>query len=101
MTRKNLDDVWKRISNVMGSLLFVGMCCCELSLITAVLLGMLVSIVVVAAERHLLFDPAVQFRRTLVPETNVMCYDWTDFEGILESNIQGDGVVVVCRHVLL
>ena len=46
----------------MGSLLFVALCCCELSLITAVLLGMLVS-VVVAAECHLLFDLAVPFRR--------------------------------------
>ena len=30
-----------------------------------------------------------------------MCYDWTEFEGTLETNIQRDGVVVVCRHVLL
>ena len=84
---------------MMGSLLFVAMCCCEPSLITAVLLGMLVSIVV-AAECHLLFDLAVQFRRALVPETTVMRYDWREFEGILESNLQRDRVVVVCRHVL-
>ena len=38
---------------MVGSLLFVTMCCCELSLINAVLLGMLVSIVV-AAECHFL-----------------------------------------------
>ena len=62
MTRNNLKVFRKRISKVLGSLLFVATCCCELSLITAVLLGMLVSIVV-AAECHLLFDLAVQFRR--------------------------------------
>ena len=62
MIGESLKVFQKRISNVMGSLLFVAMCCCELSLTTAVLLGMLVSIVV-AAECHFLFDLAVQFRR--------------------------------------
>ena len=52
MIGQNVKVFWKRISNAIGSLLFVAMCCCELSLITAVLLGMLVSIVV-AAECHL------------------------------------------------
>ena len=77
MIGQNLKVFWKRISNVVGSLLFVAMCCCELPLITSVLLGMLVPIVV-AAECHLLFELAVRFRRALVPEKNVMCYDWTE-----------------------
>ena len=80
MIGQNLKFWGKRISKVMGALLFVAMCCCELSLITAVLLRMLVSIVV-AAEYHSLFDLAVQFRRSLVLETTVICYDWREFEG--------------------
>ena len=30
-----------------------------------------------------------------------MCYDWTELERVLETNIQRDGVAVVCCLVLL